>query len=231
MFIETKTLASNIKNIIDNNLGTILNHRNQIKLKEDKSYVTKGDILINQLLKKYLLSIFTDFIYISEEDYKIESNWDLDKSYIFVDPIDGTENFVSGLKEWGTGISIYYKGNHYFSLIYLPELNEIHFSKAKIKKFNSRIAGLSSSISSNDLINYPVKNEIRITGCAMYNLYNVARGSFKYFENIKGVNCWDILPGLNLCLESGCKIFVDEILYQGEILFPNKKYKIRLTSG
>ena len=64
----------------------------------------------------------------------------------------------------------------------------------------------------------------------MYNLYNVARGSFKYFENIKGVNCWDILPGLNLCLESGCKIFVDEILYQGEILFPNKKYKIRLTS-
>ena len=99
MFIETKTLASNIKNIIDNNLGTILDHRNQIKLKEDKSYVTKGDILINQLLKKYLLSIFTDFIYISEEDYKIESNWDLDKSYIFVDPIDGTENFVSGLKE------------------------------------------------------------------------------------------------------------------------------------
>ena len=69
MFIETKTLASNIKNIIDNNLGTILDHRNQIKLKEDKSYVTKGDILINQLLKKYLLSIFTDFIYISEEDY------------------------------------------------------------------------------------------------------------------------------------------------------------------
>ena len=33
-----------------------------------------------------------------------------------------------------TGISIYYKGNHYFSLIYLPELNEIHFSKEKNKK-------------------------------------------------------------------------------------------------
>lgn len=229
--MNLKNLGNELKDIIDSNLKIILRSRTHIEIKKDKSYVSNGDLYINKKLKEYFKNNFKDFIYISEEDYENKKNWDRGKSYIFVDPIDGTENFVSGLKEWGVGISIYKKGNHFFSFIYLPELNEIHFTKAKIKKFKSRITGLSSSLSTKDLINYPKKNEVRIMGCSMYNIFNIIRGSFKYFENLKGVNCWDILPGINLCLEAGCKVYLDDKLYKGEILFPDKKYKLKLISN
>ena len=93
--------------------------------------------------------------------------------------------------------------------------------------------GLSSSLNINDLKQIKTKKhlEYRIIGCSMYNLLMVVRGSFTRFENVKGVNCWDILPGLNLALEVGCKVFVDNKPYTGEILFPTKKYKIQIFQG
>tara|TARA_X000000950_G_C13809360_1_gene616949 strand:+ start:121 stop:819 length:699 start_codon:yes stop_codon:yes gene_type:complete len=222
-------LAKEIKIIIDENLDQILELRSEKNLKKDNSYVSDGDILMNDLLKEYLLSLFNNHIYISEEDYIEKKNWKNTDSYIFVDPIDGTENFVSGLKEWGVGISIFNKGEHYFSLIYMPEMNDFHYTGASIKKYNSRINGLSSSISLNELSRYQTnKNEIRIMGCSMYNIFNLIKGSFNSYENIKGVNCWDILPGINLALESGCRVFVDNIEYKGQLLFPLKKYKVKL---
>lgn len=229
--MKNKNLALNIKNLIDDNLDRVLDLRSEKKIKKDNSFVTKGDLLLSEVLKKFFKSMLKDFIYVSEEDYLNINKWNSSKYYIFVDPIDGTENFVSGLKEWGVGISIYQDVNHDFSFIYLPELRECHYTGATIKKFTSRINGLSSSLSISELKQYPnYKDEIRIMGCSMYNLYNVIRGSFNVFENVKGVNCWDILPGINLALEAGCKVYVDETQYNGEILFPDKKYKIKIIN-
>ncbi len=229
--MNNRNLAYNIKKLIDENLPKILELRGDKIIKSDNSYVTKGDLLISNILKEYLKSIFDKFIYVSEEDFVETENWNESKSYIFVDPLDGTENFVSGLKEWGIGISIYEKGIHIFSFIYLPELSEIHYTGNSIKKFESRINGLSSSLNLSDLKLLNVStNEIRIMGCAMYNIFNVIRGSFNIFENIKGVNCWDILPGMNLALDSECKVYVDGLEYDRQILFPIKKYKIKLIS-
>jgi myo-inositol-1(or 4)-monophosphatase len=56
----------------------------------------------------------------------------------------------------------------------------------------------------------------------------VARGSFRFFENVKGVNCWDILPGLNLAREAGCRTWVDGDIYSGELLLPTRKYRVRI---
>jgi myo-inositol-1(or 4)-monophosphatase len=80
-------------------------------------------------------------------------------------------------------------------------------------------------------MNLPIGDfEFRIIGCSMYNTLSAVRGSFVEFKNVKAVNCWDILPGLNLALEHGCGVWVDEQPYQGEILFPVKKYKIRISN-
>lgn len=64
----------------------------------------------------------------------------------------------------------------------------------------------------------------------MYNTLSAVRGAFAVFENVKGVNCWDILPGLNLALENGCKASVDDVPYTGQMLFPLRKYKIRISN-
>ncbi|MNC08899.1 Inositol-1-monophosphatase [compost metagenome] len=154
--------------------------------------------------------------------------WDQNGSYVVLDPIDGTENFVSGLKEWGIGISIYTNGLHQESCIYLPELNDLHITGMTMTHHRSRIRGLSSSLTKQDLLQLAEGFEYRIIGCSMYNMLAAVRGAYASFENVKGVNCWDILPGLNFALEHNCEALVDGVAYQGQILFPTQKYKINI---
>lgn len=219
--------ANNLLELIDARLDEVITFRSDFIEKEDGSYVSKGDLLISDILKEYFKESYPQHIFISEEDYKNQTEWNSQGSYVFVDPIDGTENFVSGLKEWGVGVSIYSNGVHDGSFIYLPELHDAHFTGKKATIYKSRVIGLSSSINSAELATQDYNDhEIRIIGCAMYNLLSAARGSFAYFENVKGVNCWDILPGLNIALELGCDVLIDGQPYFGEILFPIKKYKV-----
>jgi myo-inositol-1(or 4)-monophosphatase len=216
-------------NAIDLNLERILELRNNFKLKADNSYVSEGDLLMQSILIDICKIKYPTHFIISEElpiSDKITS-----KDVIFIDPIDGTENFVSGLKEWGVGISVFTNGEHTSSCIYLPELKDYLITGQSINKFKSRIIGLSSSLSKKDLINLPNSDfEYRIIGCSMYNMLSAIKGSYARFENVKGVNCWDILPGLNLALEHGVVCIVDDIPYTGQILFPIKKYKIKLIN-
>jgi myo-inositol-1(or 4)-monophosphatase len=218
---------------INNNLLTILNLRGEFISKADNSFVSQGDLLIDRILFDYFLKNYPNHEIISEEMKLIPNRvWDKNGSYIIVDPIDGTENFVSGLKEWGVGISIYTKGKHEASCIYLPELNEILISGQKIEKHKSRIIGLSSSLDKDDLMHLPEGGfEFRIIGCSMYNMLSAITGSFVRFENVKGVNCWDILPGLNLALEHGLTCIVNDKPYNGEILFPTQKYRIKIVNS
>lgn len=216
---------------IKSKLDLILSLRTNITEKSDGSYVSEGDLLVQKIVYDYCNEFLPSHFLISEEFAPfISKKWCESEDYIVLDPIDGTENFVSGLKEWGVGISIYTKGIHKESCIYLPELNEIAISGMELERYNSRIVGLSSSLTKEDLITIPMGFEYRIIGCSMYNMLNAVKGCYARFENVKGVNCWDILPGLNLALEHGVKAFVDGNPYKGEILFPNKKYKILIES-
>lgn len=226
-------ISKGITQIIKNRLNDILNLRDKFELKPDDSYVSKGDLLVQDLVYNYFIQALPDHLLISEEMAPFENvEWNSKGNYVILDPIDGTENFISGLKEWGVGISIFTNGKHVESCIYLPELNELLISGQSLVKFKSRIQGLSSSLTKDDLINLPkIGSEFRIIGCSMYNMLSAVKGSFISFENVKGVSCWDILPGLNLALEHGTLAWVDDEPYHGELLFPTKKYKIRLLNS
>lgn len=79
--------------------------------------------MCEKLVFDYLRSTLNSYIVISEESYNDLSEINNVEYVVTVDPIDGTENFVSGLKEWGVGVSVYRHGKHYQSMIALPELN------------------------------------------------------------------------------------------------------------
>lgn len=223
--------CGNIVTLIRQKLPEILGLRNQFVMKDDGSYVSQGDLLVQTIVLDYIRDELPEYELISEELAPFgDKEWNVNGSYIVLDPIDGTENFISGLKEWGVGISIYLHGNHRQSCIYLPELNEVQISGNKVQRFKSRIYGLSSSLEKDDLTTLPNGYEYRIIGCSMYNMLAAVKGSFAIFENVKGVNCWDILPGLNLGLEQGCDIEVDGHPYSGQLLFPVKKYKIKISN-
>lgn len=224
-------ISNKIIKLIKENLTEILDLRDQFSLKPDNSYVSKGDLLVQSLVNDFIDKNLPDYFLISEEnDFSENTDWNTNDQYVILDPIDGTENFISGLKEWGVGISIFSKGSHKESCIYLPELNEVLISGQTFKKYKSRISGLSSSLNKDDLNKLESGYEYRIIGCSMYNMFCVIKGSFNSFQNPKGVNCWDILPGLNLALENGLKVYVDNKEYNGEILFPVKKYKVHITN-
>ncbi|MEW6994809.1 inositol monophosphatase family protein [Colwelliaceae bacterium MEBiC 14330] len=220
-----------IVSIIKLNLSEIISLKSTKIKKEDNSFVSKGDLLVQDIVFNYCKENLSEHTLISEEFAPFDGcQWDENSSYVVLDPIDGTENFVSGLREWGVGVSIYTDGKHQESCIYLPELNELAITGEPLERFESRIHGLSSSLTKSDLEKLPEGFEYRIIGCSMYNMLNAVKGSYARFENVKGVSCWDVLPGLNLALEHGIKAYVDGKPYQGQLLFPNQKYKILLES-
>ena len=222
------SICTDIEIIIRDNLDKILSLRNTKQLKEDNSYVSKGDLLCERLIKDYLMNLEDDIYLISEEKDNDDFNFIDHPTVVVIDPIDGTENFVSGLKEWGIGVSVYHNNKHIESMIGLPELELYIKTGDKLPRYESRIYGLSSSLTKEDLLTIEEGFEYRIIGCSMYNLYNVITGSFAVFENFKGANTWDILPGINLALENGCEVIVENNKYNGEFLYPNKKYRFKV---
>lgn len=211
---------------IKENLTKILELRSTGVLKSDNSFVSKGDLLCENLVFDWLQNNLKDYILISEESYQDISRINEVEYVITVDPIDGTENFVSGLKEWGMGVSIYRQGLHYQSMLALPELDICLCSGDKIERIpNSRICGLSSYMTPEDFATLGRDYEFRIMGCCMYNMYNVIRGSYKQFQHLKGCYSWDVLPGINLALENGLSVSIDGKEYNGEFLRPGVKYR------
>lgn len=219
-------ICRGINNVIVSNLSDILSLRNTGRLKDDNTFVSEGDLLCQRLIFDYLAKNVHGYVVFSEESENDLLLIDDTKLIITIDPIDGSENFVSGLKEWGVGVSIYQGGKHIQSMITLPELGICLCTGDKIERIkNSRICGLSSYMKAADFAQLDGSMEYRIMGCCMYNMYNVVRGSYRQFSHMKGCFSWDILPGLNLALENGLKVELDGKEYCGEFLIPNKRYK------
>ena len=213
-------------------LPQILTLRSTGRLKPDNTFVSDGDLLCQKLIFDYLKETLKNYIIYSEESENDISLINDEKYIITVDPIDGTENFVSGLKEWGIGVSVYRGHSHYQSMIALPELNICLCTGDKIERIqNSRICGLSSYMTAEDFATLEKGMEYRIMGCCMYNMYNVIRGSYNMFQHLKGCYSWDILPGLNLALENNLNVYIDGAVYRGEFLIPGVKYKFSVFNA
>lgn len=200
--------------------------RYNITYKEDNSPVTLADKLIENEVYKFLSKKLDPLVFIGEESFSFQWEEAQDSYIAILDPIDGTENFCSGLKEWGMSFSLWKGTQHLGSLLFLPELNEHIMTGDQVSKIQSRITGFSSSYSQEISDGIKEAQEYRVTGCAVYNLFNVIRGSFKRFVNPKGAYVWDLLPGTMLALEQGCEVKLDGKLYNGELLNPNRKYRI-----
>jgi myo-inositol-1(or 4)-monophosphatase len=202
--------------------------RNTAILKSDDSPVTDADILLDKFITDKLKEFWPEITIISEEG--LRNNQPSSNRVAIVDPLDGTENFVSGLPIWGISISIWNLGKHEMSGVFFPELDKKLVSGQNIEPFQSRIEGFSSSVTLIDLISQGrVAKESRVLGCASYNLFNTILGSFKSFRNDQGAHAWDILGGLNLALEHGCGVKVNGEIYRGEFLSPDKKHTFEVS--
>jgi len=223
-------IIENCENLVYDSLAQVLSQRYEIFYKLDGSPVTKADVLLENVIKNYLVSQIPDLQFIGEESF--DFSWKENTGYLAIlDPIDGTENFCSGLKEWGVSLCLWHGQVHLASMLLMPEFQESIKTGDYIEPRFSRITGFSSSY--NELIGKGIEKaiEYRVTGCAVYNLFNVIRGSFARFINPNGAYVWDLLPGIMLASEHNCQIMLNDELYQGQLLNPTKKYRVDIVSA
>ena len=222
-------ICENFKQIIINSMEDIKNLKNKTIQKSDNSFVSEGDLLVQKLIADEIKKKYSNYFFISEEnDHK--EKWKKYNDFIVLDPIDGTENFISGMKEWGVGISIFKNKEHTESMIFLPDMNITLKSGDKVSKNKSRIIGMSSRYFKKGLKPCDNNFEYRALGCSMINMYYVITGSFKSYIDTNGGFIWDILPGLNLALENNCEVYVEGEKYNGQFLSPDKRYKLEILN-
>lgn len=211
--------------VVKDNLDQTLSLRREITWKPDGSPVTQADLFQEKLIADFLRSRLPDVALVAEESYV--PGQDVNQGWVAVlDPIDGTENFCSGLKEWGVALSIWHDGVHQGSALMLPEMGDVLMSGMTIPSYQSRIVGLSSSYNDEIGATLATNPEGRVMGCAVYNMYNVIRGAYARFLNPKGAYCWDLLAGVALAHEAGCAVFLEGKPYGGQILDPNKRHRV-----
>lgn len=223
--MNCSALFDEINQLILENLPTLQASRYKVTYKADGSPVTEADVWLEQLLGSYLQKRLPGLQLIGEESFDFK--WESNEGYLAIlDPIDGTENFCSGLKEWGVSLSLWRGQKHLGSMLMMPELGESLKTGDSLVKLHSRITGFSSSYNEKIAQGISESIEYRVTGCAVYNLYNVIRGSFARFVNPKGAYVWDLLPGLMLALEHNCEVLLNDEPYDGRLLDPTQKYRV-----
>ena len=93
----------------------------QIDTKPDRSFVTQADTAIERMIRERLLDAFPDHGLVGEE-YGTEAGGASVRWYI--DPIDGTHNFIRGVPLFGTLLAVERDGEMQVAVLSAPALDE-----------------------------------------------------------------------------------------------------------
>ncbi len=202
--------------------------KKEIFYKGKVDLVTKYDIKIDAFLKYELSDKYPDFSIIAEESGVSEK--DRDKA-IYIDPIDGTTNFVHSIPFCCISIGVWIEGEPFIGVVYNPILEELFYAKKDFGAFLNgekiRVSEVSDSykallatgfpytkvemgedfrwvISSMEKL-LPKTRDIRRLGSAALDLCYVARGSFDAFYECN-LKPWDVAGGICILREAGGKV-------------------------
>jgi len=190
--------------------------------------VTEYDVKVENFLIQKLKMAYPEFDIVGEESYEKE---EYPQSGIFIDPIDGTTNFVHGLPMTALSVGIWQDGEPLVGGVYNPILNEMYLAaKGEGAYLNGKRLSVSKTLTLQDsligtgfpytknsspidlgfvlnsLTNLlPKVRDIRRFGSASIDLCLVARGSFEGFYEIN-LKPWDVAAGILILLEAGGKV-------------------------
>ena len=99
-----------------------MRRENHIKtaVKGDQSPVTNADIWANEYLKEQIFDLFPNELYIGEED-QIVSYTEQEPVIWYIDPIDGTRQFIDGTAPYYMMIGLALHGEPVLGMVYEPE--------------------------------------------------------------------------------------------------------------
>ncbi|WED44019.1 3'(2'),5'-bisphosphate nucleotidase CysQ family protein [Legionella cardiaca] len=89
--------------------------------------VTDADKAASKFIVEKLTHAFPDDIIISEEEPLPQKN-SAAKRIWFIDPIDGTKDFVTGSREWSIMLGLAINGTSHLGIVYQPDANELYYA-------------------------------------------------------------------------------------------------------
>lgn len=220
-------MLKQIKDVVRKCGGIIKDaHINHIESKNDdmRNLVTEYDGKIEKILKQELLDIVPEAGFLGEEQ---EKNFK-DKGYCFIcDPIDGTTNFIKGLKHSAVSVALLYDGQPIIGVIYDPYLDEMFWAeKGKGAFLNKNAIHTTNVPLQNSLIvfgtspynkslhgktwnlaekSFNMALDVRRNGAAVLDLTGVAMGRFGVYWELETLP-WDYAAGSLIVTEAGGEI-------------------------
>ena len=201
--------------------------QDDIKLKNKTDLVTIVDLEVENELKKNLLKILPNSLFVGEESFfenpKIFDSYYKNQYCWTVDPIDGTRNFTKGNENFAIMAALTFKEKIIQSWIYNPCKDEFCHSRLGEGSFidNKKIyiikkSDLSNSVGSisskywnhESSVMQSIKDNfknINSYGCIGLEYVDIAR-NIRDFTILSKLSPWDHLPGVLIVKEAGGSI-------------------------
>lgn len=193
------------------------------KKEKETDIVTEADLASHEIIVSAIKENYPDHGIVSEESegYKIEA------PYVwYLDPLDGTKNFASGVSLFGINLALTFNGEVVNAAIYLPAMKELVYAeKGKGTFLNNKkvecskkqdwngVYGLGPVRYSNGWVNFlKLYNEVsKETGwsnavaspavCAVW----ISNGRRDWYIG-PGKNSWDYAAPYLIAKEAGCSV-------------------------
>ena len=225
---ELKTISENLINTFKDagKLSIDLFKKGlQIKIKEDKSPVSNGDLKVNELITNKINDLTPNIPIVSEETVDFDKRNEA-KIFWLIDPIDGTKEYIAGKDEYTLNAALVINTVPVLGIVGVPKKNRLFYSygpgesylieNGKTQKINckkqqpkGKIVALSSVIKPSDIILNKLK-EFNVTSivkmASSYKFCVIATGEYDIYAAKERANEWDYAAGHAVAQNAGAII-------------------------
>ena len=219
----------------------------KMKIKDDNTPVSNGDIEVNKILIKKISEITPNIIIVSEENSAHKNDQNL-KNFWLVDPIDGTRDYINNKDEFTLNAALILNGKPAIGIITAPAKKRIFYSYAMSNSFelinNQEIELINKKKDYKKIRAVSYSNELKPEILEIHKKYQitsyqkmksslkfcvVAAGEFDLYAAEPRACEWDIAAGHALLIHAGGQVtdFSGNEIYYGKPEFKNPSIIIK----
>ncbi len=203
----------------------------RIDQKTDGSFVTEVDVDFEAAILEIVLSagIASSALIVGEESVETHRDqYAWSDAIIVVDPIDGTENFISGSPLYGTAVSVVTREAE-LHILCAPSL-EILVSNVELSWLPVAVTS-SVDLFSTKCLDRPIAepDSARVLGSSVVMFAEFLCGRARSYTYCRGAKIWDCYTGLSLARLAGCNIDIRDNDISRWVLAPTHLTPFRLT--
>ena len=127
---ELKSLAENLIetfHLAGNESIRLYKEGLKVEIKKDNSPVSNGDLKVNELITKKILTLTPEIPIISEETVDLTKKNKF-QIYWLIDPIDGTKEYIAGKDEYTLNAALIIDKKPVLGLVGVPKKNRLFYS-------------------------------------------------------------------------------------------------------